>query len=453
MNYLIQNASAIFTPHRDNATDIRISNGIIEHVGIGLPPEPDDVIINARGCVIYPGLVNTHHHLAQSLLKGVPGGLNQPLGEWLAEVPYRFWPRITPELMYHAARLGLYELLRSGATTCADHHYLYHARSSQEVEDAVWQAADEMGMRLVLCRGGATVQGSHRGMLKAGIEPEPLDLTLTRLDNSRNQYHQTDAMAMRRLVVAPTSLVHSSTPEHLRELARYARHHQLKMHSHLLEVTFDEEKTQQQYGMSAVDYADHCEWLGTDVWFAHLVQASAQDIQKLAASGTGIAHCPTSNCRLGSGVAPVTTMAQAGMTISIGVDGSASAESASLIQELNLTWLLHRAIHGPSATNPEQVLHWGSRAGARLLGLENVGEIVPGQAADLVLYDIDHPRFAGVHATLLAPLLCGEPVQIKHVFVQGRQVLEQGRFPNLDEAELTARVREGVSDLLRRTSS
>ena len=451
MAYLIKNATAIFSPTQSDAHDLRISGGEITELGTNLQPLADqsEQVIDAAGCVVWPGLVNTHHHLAQSIMKGVPEGLNQDLGDWLSSVPYRYWPKVTPELMYHAARLGLYELLRSGATTCADHHYLYHATTSPELEDAVWQAADELGMRLVLCRGSATEVGSHQGMVDHGIAPETLPQILDRLEASRSRYHQSGGDAMRKLVVAPTSLIHSSDPDGLRAQAAYAREFGLGMHSHLLEVTFDELQAQKKYGMSAVDYAESCDWLGDDVWFAHLVHCDDHALSRLAERGTTIAHCPTSNCRLGSGVARAIEMEKLGLPVTLGVDGSASAESGSMLQELNLAWLIHRALHGPEATNLEQILTWGSRNGAQLLGLDNVGELSVGMAADLVLYDINLPRFAGVHSPLTAPLMCGEPVSVKYSFVQGRPAIDNGDICGLDEAELTARVQESVAQLIR----
>ncbi|QJQ95637.1 MULTISPECIES: amidohydrolase family protein [Halomonadaceae] len=448
MAYLIRNATAIFTSQASNATDIRIRDNRIVEIGDDLMVQEHERIIDAQGCVIWPGLVNTHHHLAQSILKGVPEGLNQGLGDWLGSVPYRFWPKITPELMYHAARLGLYELLCSGATTCADHHYLYHRNTSPEVEAAVWQAADELGIRLVLCRGGATEAGSHKGMARHAIEPESVEQIVMRLENTRKQQHQPAADAMRRLVVAPTSLVHSSTPDALKTLAAYAREHGLRRHSHLLEVGFDDIQAREKYAMRAIDYAAECDWLGEDVWYAHLVQSDAYTIARLAETGTGIAHCPTSNCRLGSGVAPVPEMARLGVPISLGVDGSASSESGSMLQELNLTWLLHRAVGGPEATRLETILEWGSRSGAAILGLHDVGEIAVGKVADLVLYDIDQPRFAGVHVPLMAPLLCAEPTTVKYSFVNGRVIIEDGNVLGLEQRELTQQVCESVSKLL-----
>ena len=424
MNYLIKNANSVFSP-RQNIQDIRIQNGLITELGQNLSPIATEEIVDASNCVIYPGFVNTHHHIAQSILKGIPAGINDGLGDWLASVPYRYWPQITPEIMYSAAKLGFYELLRSGATTCADHHYLYHANSSQELEDVLWQAADEMGIRLVLCRGGATVKGTHKGLAKAGVVPESAEQMISRLEHTRSRYHQEGPASMRQLVVAPTTIAHSATPSDLKLIAEYARSQSLRMHSHLLEVDFDNEQTLAKYGKSAVEFAQSCDWLGEDVWFAHIVQANDADIQLLAETKTGIAHCPTSNCRLGSGIAPVIEMAKAGMPISIGVDGSASAESGSMLQELNLTWLIHRAKNGPDATTLEEVLKWGTKGGADILGLSEVGEIREGFAADLVLYELDHPRLSGCHSSLLAPIMCGEPASIKASFVNGRIVYQQ----------------------------
>lgn len=449
MNYLIKQASAIYS--QSGHQDIRIQDGIIAELGSDLLPSHHEHVVDARGCVVYPGFVNTHHHLAQSVLKGIPAGLNDGLGEWLAHVPYRYWPQITPEIMYCAAKLGFYELLRSGVTTCADHHYLYHANSSQEVEDAVWQAAEEMGIRFVLCRGGATVKGSHKGLAKAGVEPESLEMMLARLDHSRRRYHQDEQNAMRRLVIAPTSIVHSSTPDDLKILAEYARAHQLRMHSHLLEVEFDNQQAMAKYGCSAVEFAQRCDWLGEDVWFAHLVKATDADIALLANTQTGIAHCPTSNCRLGSGIAPVIDMAKAGMPISIGVDGSASAESGSMLQELNLTWLLHRAQHGSAATSVNGVIEWASAGGASMVGFDHLGYIKEGAVADLVLYDIQQPRMAGCHSEISAPVVCGEPAQIKASFINGKRVYQASDEDTYQG--LVANVRESVRALNRKVAA
>ncbi|MFT2091075.1 amidohydrolase family protein [Paraglaciecola sp. 2405UD69-4] len=459
MNYLIKNAVATIEPQlldtveavshsmENAAKDIRISKGIIVEMGLGLPLHPNEVLVNASDCVVYPGLVNTHHHLAQSVLKGIPAGLNSDLGHWLAEVPFRFWPHIDPQLMYDAAILGLAELLRSGATTCCDHHYLYHASVTPEIEDALWQAASDIGMRLVLCRGGATATGSHKGLQKAAITPETISQMLNRLDDTRSRYHQAGPNGMRRLVVAPTSLIHSTKAEDLKTLAAYARNYDLKMHSHLLEVDFDEQQCRNLYGKSAVAYAQGCDWLGEDVWFAHLVKASSQDINLLAKSGTSISHCPTSNCRLGSGIAPVVAMREAGMNITLGVDGSASSESASMIQELNLAWLLHRSGHGANATRATQVAQWGTQNAAKLLGLDAIGALSVGKAADLVLFDISHFRYWGMHSKSVAPIIAGEPVSVKTCFINGKLVIDDGNIKGINLADRQTSLLQGLARL------
>ena len=445
--YFIHQAEAVFG--FDHPVSIRIKNGIIDDIGDRLVAMEQDIVIDASQCVVYPGFVNTHHHLAQSILKGVPAGLNQGLGEWLASVPYQFWPHITPEHMYAAAKLGLYEQLRSGVTTCADHHYLYHAATTPELEEAVWQAAQDLGVRFVLCRGGATAQGSHKGMRGSAIQPESLSLALTRMETTYQQHHDDSPFSMKRLVVAPTSLVHTSPTEDLRAFAQWAKARGLKRHSHLLEVGFDEQMAQQKFAMSAIDYAAHCDWLGEDVWFAHLVKADEHAVQRLAQTGTGIAHCPTSNCRLGSGIAPAIAMEQAGMKVTLGVDGSASSENASMLQELNLAWLIHRSQHGPEATNIEQVIRWGSENGADLLGLKT-GQLAQGYAADLVIYSLDSPRYAGVHSRMEAPVLCGEPAKIAYSFVNGKLVVEQGKVAGVKEDSLLQEVSKACEELISR---
>lgn len=456
MNYVIKGAHVAQTTQNTfsthNEVDLRICDGTINKIAETIYPQDNDEVIDAKNCAVLPGLINTHHHLAQSGLKGIPQGLNSDLGDWLVQVPYRFWPHITPDLMYCAATIGLAEQLRSGATTCADHHYLYHANISAELEDAVWQAAHDLGIRLVLCRGGATALGSHKGLAKAGIQPESIEQMLDRLDQSLTRYHQATDDALQRLVVAPTSLIHSSKPEHLKILAEFARSHQLKMHSHLLEVDYDETQAQNQYGKSAIDYAESCDWLGPDVWFAHLVKTDKKVIERLAQTQTSVAHCPTSNCRLGSGVAPIIAMQNAGINVSIGIDGSASSENASMIQELNLAWLLHRALHGSESTTLVNTLCWGSRNAAKILGLEATGQIAEGKCADLVIYELEDYRYWGNHSPTLSPILLGEPVKIKTSFVGGKPVVRDGEVLNFNKAKIRTTLSRELKHLFSRVS-
>lgn len=432
-------------------TDIAVVGNKITKIEQNLLADNGDQVIDAKGCVVYPGLINTHHHLTQSLAKAVPAGINLDLNHWLGAVPYALWPKFTPEIIYTGAVLGLYELIRSGCTTCADHFYIYHRDVSMEIEDALYQAAADVGIRFVHCRGGATHTGSHRGGSTSDFVPESLDLYLQRLQKTCATYHQSSDDAMRKLVVAPTSIVHTSPPEHLQAFSDFARTNGLRLHSHLLEVGYDEIMAQENYQLRAIDYAESTGWLGDNVWFAHLVHADDYAIKKMAQTGTGIAHCPTSNCRLGSGVAKVPEMARAGMKVSLGVDGSASSESASMMNELMLSWLLHRSQSGPAATTLPEVLSWGTKGGAEVLGFTNLGELKCGMLADLTVIDLDQPRFWGMWDQPYAPVACGEPITVKTSMINGNIVYQDQGLTGLDIHKLKADARQAVTALMKNT--
>lgn len=412
----------------EGIVDVKIYDNHIIDIQPRIAAQDKDEVVDARGLILWPGLVNTHHHLAQSLLKGVPAAIDSDLDEWLPRVPFAAWPNMTPETLFTAACVGFSELLRSGCTTCADHHYLYDEQTSDEMEDALFEAAEKTGIRFILCRGSATSSGTHRGLNADRIET--IELWEKRMTRSLLR-HDPAEDSMSRVVVAPTSLVHSTGPEHLRLMAEFARFHKLRMHSHLLEILRDETTAKERFGCSADEYAESVNWLGEDVWYAHLVYASNSAIARFARSGTGISHCPVSNCRLGSGIANLPEMSKKGMPISIGVDGSASAESGSMVNEMMQAWLLHRAVGGPDVTRVEEVIDWGTRGGADILGL-NAGRLTPGSVADLVLFDVDAPRFLGVWNANQAPVICGEPIKAKKVMVNGRWVAQDGVVNGLD---------------------
>ncbi|MGA7801814.1 MAG: amidohydrolase family protein [Gammaproteobacteria bacterium] len=449
---LIRNAMDVMTglpapAARAGAVDIRVRGGRIAEMASNLQPEPDERTLDAGGCVVYPGWVNTHHHLFQTLLKGVPAGLNQSLSGWLSSVPYPRLGRYDPDIVRTAARVGLAQLLLSGGTTCADHHYSYHANASTETADVIFEVARELGVRMVLCRGGALQSSSQSGFSANVLVPESLDAMVADIERLKHRYHDPAPQAMARVVVAPTTPTFSVSPSQLRELARAARAMGLRLHTHLSEtrdyVTFCRE----QHGLLPVQFMAEHEWLGPDMWFAHLVHMTPEEIELVARSGAGLAHCPSSNCRLGSGIAPVPEMAAAGIPVSLGVDGPASNESGGMLAELRMAWLLHRATHGAAATTVEQVIGWASRGGAQVLDLAGVGTLQPGMAADLVVYDLNQIRNLGFHDPALAPVVSGEPVKVRHSLVQGRVVVDDGAIPGLDEAALREDVRAALAKL------
>lgn len=434
---------------RLGAVDIRIREGVITEVAPDLSAEPGERTLDATDCVIYPGWINTHNHLFQSLLKAVPEGLNCSLNDWLSKVTYARMDRYDPEILRAAARLGMVEQLLAGVTTCADHHILYSADGSTESGDQLFDIADEFGMRFVFCRGGA-IETSQTQVDSGGVplKPESMEQMVSDVERLHAAYHETGPRPMRRVVMAPTTPTFSLSPLMLRELASVSRRLGVHMHSHLSETTDYVSFCRKNYHCLPVEFVAENDWLGPDVWYAHVVHAQDSEIRLLYTTDTGVSHCPSSNCRLGSGIAPVVQMATTGVPVALGADGCAANESGSMLRQAHLAWLMHRGnLQDAAATSAEQVIHWGTASGARIMGMESVGRIAPGEAADLVIYDLDHPRFMGFHDLAIAPVAAGEPVHIRASLIAGKMVVEDGRIPGLDMEELRRETRAALEKL------
>ena len=465
---LIRNAQAVLTGQpgsaaRSPATDLRVAAGIIVEMGRGLEAAPGERVLDASDCVVYPGWVNTHHHLFQSLLKGVPSGIDQTLGPWLQSVPFRYRGGFGEAQLRLAARIGLVELMLSGCTTVADHHYLFHPRLGYDPAEILFDEADRLGLRFMLLRGGATLTRSLEADDPQHVPPETLDGMVGAVERTVARFHQRGPRAMRRVALAPTTVNVSVRTEELAPLARAARRMGIPLHSHMSESVATIEHCRAAFGRAPIEYlADH-EWLGSDVWLAHLVHLSASERRLLGASRTGIAHCPQSNARLADGIAPAPVLAALGAPVGLGVDGAASNEAADMISEAHMCWLVHRALAG-SATRPrpegrgeagadvvtaEQVLHWGSASGAHMLGFEGVGSLAVGQAADLAVYDLDQPRDFGLHDPALGPIVSGGRPRLQWLLVNGRVVVEDDVIPGLDMVRLRAEASVAVRALMQ----
>ena len=448
---LIQNAQGIFTGLPGEAMRasgaIRIADGRIAAVGALKRGDGEDVI-DASGCVIYPGLVSTHHHLFQCVLKGVRAGIDVPLLQWLRAVPYTYWHRIDEEALRTAARIGLAELILSGTTTAADHHYLFAESYRYDPSHVIFEVAAELGIRLVFCRGGATKTRTFDTPDLIPTPSEPLDKMIASVEACAQRYHDPSPDSMRRVAIAPTTAPWSLEADELDVVAQSARRMGLRIHGHLSETTADVEFCLATYGKRPVQWmADH-DYLGRDVWLAHLVHVDDDEIRILAQTGTGMAHCPQSNCRLGSGVAPAERLAALGGTVSLAVDGAASNESADMISEMNSAWHTHRAVKGAGAVSIEEVVRWGSANGARVLGFEEAGVIAPGKLADLAIFDLSHPRYFGLHDPLIGPVAGAGAPRLRHLIVGGRVVVEDGEIPGLDLAKLRHDAAHVVSRLM-----
>jgi len=468
---LIKNAHAILTglpgdAARHTGPDIRVRDGVIEAIG-SLTALPEERLIDARDCVVYPAWVNTHHHLFQSLLKGEPQGLNKSLTEWLSATPYRFRATFDEPTFRLAVRIGLIELLRSGCATVADHNYLYWPDMPFDPSEIVFSEGEALGMRIVLCRGGATQGRAIERDLPQALRPENVEHYMADVERLVARYHDSRPASLRRVVMAPTTLLHSAPGPQLREMAKLARQLGIRLHSHLSETVDYLDAARDKFGMTPVEFCAEHDWLGDDVWFAHLVKLLPQEIAMLGQTRTGIAHCPQSNGRLGSGIADLLALEKAGVPVSLGVDGAASNEAADMQSEAHAAWLLQRARKGMQAqprydggtfegggdaASIEDVVRWGSAGGAQILGLQQSGSLQVGMLADIAVYRLDDPRYFGLHDMAIGPVACGGRASLKALMINGRVIVENDVVPGLDLEEMRHQAMSAVRTLHQRAA-
>lgn len=413
---------------------IRIEGTQIAEMG-DLTPLPHEEVIDARGCVITPGLVNTHHHLFQSVLKGVPAGMDVSLDDWLGLVPYRFWPQIDEETLRISARIGLTELAFSGATTVCDHHYVFSDHYDYDPAEVLFEEAARMGLRFVLARGGME---HGRTFDFPGTPPPPTETVKQFLDgiaHATNKWHDPSDEALARVVCAPTTPNFNFEPYALKEIAQEARGLGLRLHAHLSENESYADHTMRRFTQRPVPWLETLDWLGADVWFAHLVDLTPEEIARLAETGTAMAHCPQANARLGSGIAPASALHKAGGTVSLAVDGAGANEAADMGAALYSAFTLQRAKSGVDAIDVATVINWATMGGAKVLGLPSIGRLAPGMAADIAIFDLSAPRNFGLHDPAFAPIITGA-AHARHSFVAGRQVVANGCIASIDLADL-----------------
>ncbi|MEL6644746.1 MAG: 8-oxoguanine deaminase [Pseudomonadota bacterium] len=440
---LIHNANVVATmddTRRElHAADILIEGGVIAQVGPGLSKEGAE-IIDARGTVVTPGLINTHHHLFQTLTRAVPAGQDALLFDWLRAL-YPIWARFGPEEMYVSTQLGLAELALSGCTLTSDHLYLFP--NGSRLDDTI-AAAHDVGLRFHPTRGAMSI-GESAGGLPPDSLVEREDAILADCIRVIDAFHDPRPGAMVQVGVAPCSPF-SVSRELMRDAALLARDKGVRLHTHLAENDEDVAYSQAQFGCRPGTYAEDLGWTGADVWHAHCVKLDAQEIDLFAKTGTGVAHCPCSNCRLGSGVAPVRAMRDAGVPVGLGVDGSASNDTANLIAEARMAMLLQRVTLGADAMGVREVLEIATRGGAAVLGRDDVGQIAPGFRADLAIWDVSGIDAAGSWDQL-ALLLAG-PQRVRDLLVEGRQIVRDGVLTTVDGPHLAERANKLVMGLM-----
>ncbi|WP_372574256.1 8-oxoguanine deaminase [Ruegeria jejuensis] len=405
-----------------SGADLRVRDGTIAEIGEGLHSEGE--IIEARGCVVTPGLINTHHHLYQTLTRAVPGAEDALLFGWLRRL-YPIWAEFGPEEVHVSAQVGLAELALSGCTLSSDHLYVFP--NGARLEDTI-AAAAEIGLRFHPTRGAMSI-----GESDGGLPPDSLVEREARIleDSIRviDAFHDPAEGSMCRVGLAPCSPF-SVSRDLMREAALLARDKRVMLHTHLAENDEDVAYSLENFGCRPGQYAEDLGWTGDDVWHAHCVKLDGQEIALFAGSRTGVAHCPCSNCRLGSGIAPVRGMRDAGVPVALGVDGSASNDTGNLMAEARQAMLLQRVSQGADAMSSYEALEIATRGGAEVLNRPDCGQLAIGKRADIAIWDVSGVESAGSWDK--AALLLAGPTQVKHLFVEGRQIVRDGQVVTLD---------------------
>ena len=451
---LLRHADLLITmdPQRRVIPDggLLVEDGAIRTVGpsAGLPDTAGRVI-EARGMVVLPGLVNTHHHLYQTLTRALPAVQDAELFDWLTRL-YQVWGELTAEAVYVSAKVGLAELLLSGCTTASDLFYVF-PRGSDVSIDAEIAAAREMGVRFHPGRGSMS-----RGRREGGLPPDEVvqdeEEILSDCERLIHTYHDPRPGAMLRIDLAPCSPFSVSRPamEAMRDLGRKEG---VRLHTHLAETRDEESYCLKVYGRRPLALMDELGWLGPDVWFAHVVHVDEGEIARLAETGTGVAHCPSSNMRLGSGIAPIVPMLEAGVPVGLAVDGSASNDSSHMLAEARQALLLQRVRYGARALSVSQALELATLGGARVLGRDDVGALAPGKAADLIGIRRERLEYAGAQHDPVAALLLCAPVAVDLAMVQGEVRVWAGEIPDLDLPALVDRHNALAAELVARAEA
>jgi len=436
---LIQHAELLVSmdddDHRWTNGGIYVVDNIIQQIGAtDQLPQSADQVIDARNMLILPGLINTHHHFYQTLTRNLPEAQNANLFHWLRTL-YPIWAGLTPEAIYISTKIALAELMLSGCTTSSDHCYIWP--NGTRLDDQI-QAATEMGFRFHAARGSMSV-----GETQGGLPPDSVveDEAAILSDSQRviEQYHDASRYAMLRIVLAPCSPF-SVSPQLMRQSVALARSYGVYSHTHLAETVDEVAYCAETFGRSPVELAEDLGWVGADVWHAHMVHLGADEIIRLGRTSTGIAHCPSSNMRLASGIAPVRQMRQAGVRVGLGVDGSASNDGSHMLAEARQALLLQRVTGNPAAMSSNEALELATRGGANVLGRDDIGYLAAGMAADFIGYRLDILALAGgaIHDPLASLVFC-HPPQVDMSVINGRVRVQNGILLDVDLTALVER--------------
>ncbi|KUO49777.1 MAG: hydroxydechloroatrazine ethylaminohydrolase [Desulfitibacter sp. BRH_c19] len=433
---MIKNAQAIITLDNEDRVlknqNILIENEKIKYIG----KETFDAeeIINGSSSFVYPGLINTHHHLYQTFTRNLPQVQNMELFDWLVTL-YEIWRKLNNDIIYYSSLVGMGELLKYGCTTCFDHHYVFPKKKSDQFIDMQFDAAEKLGIRFHASRGSMS-----RGKSDGGLPPDDLVQGVAEILDDCNRliekYHNPDNFSMQQVVIAPCSPF-SVTSDLMKDAAKLAREKGVRLHTHLAETMDENNYCLDNFNMRPLDYMESLGWLGEDVWFAHGIHFSDEEIRKLAETQTGVAHCPVSNQKLASGVAKVPLMLEMGVPLGLAVDGSASNDCSNLLAEIRASYLIHRLHYSSKAPSGYDILKIATKGSANVLGRKDIGSLEVGKAADMFVINTNRLELAGAHLdpkSMLGTVGFNRPVDF--TIVNGKIVVKNGELCNIDENEV-----------------
>lgn len=445
---LIKNASAIITcDDKDSVLEggnLLICDGVITYMGPDV--QPADTVIDAKGCIVYPGLINTHHHLYQTFSRNLPQVQNMELFDWLTTL-YEIWKNLDGDIIRYSSLTGMGELLKTGCTTCFDHHYVFPKGRADSLLEAQFSAAESLGVRMYASRGSMDLSKKDGGLPPDSVV-QSVDQIMEDSRRAVERYHDKKRYSMAMVALAPCSPF-SASEELYRQSAILARDLGVRLHTHLCETKDEENYVLGRFGKRPLEYMQSMDWVGKDVWYAHGIHFNDEELALLAATGTGIAHCPVSNMKLASGVCRIPDMLKMDVPVGLAVDGSASNDGSNLLEELRCAFLLHRLNSSNQAPSGYDLLKIATRGSARILGRDDIGSLEPGKAGDLFM--IDTRRLEMVGADMDAKSLLGTvgwKGAVNYTVVNGKVVVKDGKLTGIDEEKTVYEGRRLVNEYL-----
>ena len=447
---LVKNVKHLVTCDADDrlldGVNVFIRDGVIESIGQNEETAAD--VIDASNMVMYPGLINTHHHLYQTFSRNLPQVQNMELFPWLKTL-YEIWKHVDEDVVYYSSLTGMGELLKTGCTTCLDHHYVFPGTVGGGLLDAQFHAADELGMRFHATRGSMDLSVKDGGLPPDSVV-QSVDEILKDSEEAVARHHDGSRYSMHQVALAPCSPF-SVTGELLRESAVLARKLKVRLHTHLAETKDEEQYTLSRFGMRPLEYMESLGWVGPDVWYAHGIHFTEGELKRLADTGTGVAHCPVSNMKLSSGVALIPQMLKLGVPVGLAVDGSASNDGSNLLEEMRVAYLLHRLSWSQEAPDGYDILKMATRGSARILGREELGRIEVGMAADFFLVNLNRIEMVGAQFDPKS-VLCTVGLKgcVDYTVVNGKIVVRDGRLAGVDEEKIVEKANAVVEEYVSR---